>query len=114
LQEGTRLSVNGSAQKIVSGGVADVELDGGIELDEFDEFGWAEGTLLGGRLGGERFAAKFLDGTDGFDAKDGCLLGEQAACDEKGEEETTKHGAQCNAVLIPHLPKAGRHGAPRG
>ncbi len=34
LEKGPRLGVNGRTQKIVRGGVADVELDRGIELDQ--------------------------------------------------------------------------------
>ena len=53
LHEGARLRVDGRAEKIVGGGVANVELDGGVELGEFDEIGLAKVAGFDRRLGGE-------------------------------------------------------------
>ena len=58
LKEGPRLGVHGSTQKIVRGGVADVELDRGIEFDQFHQLRFAEASLLAWRLRLERLCAQ--------------------------------------------------------
>src|ERR1022692_2824820 len=50
LKEGTRLGVHGGTQKIVGGGVTYVELDRGIEFDQFHQVRFAEASLLARRL----------------------------------------------------------------
>ena len=69
LQEGARLCVHGSSEKVVGGGVADVELDGGIELDHLDEVGGAKSSLLLQRLGLEGLDAQFVDRPQRCDVK---------------------------------------------
>ena len=46
LQEGARLGVDGAAREVVRRGVADVELDGLVELHQLDQVGRAERALL--------------------------------------------------------------------
>jgi hypothetical protein len=48
LEKCPRLGVNGSMQEIVAGGVTDIEMDGGIEVCDFDEIGLAKVTALFG------------------------------------------------------------------
>ena len=46
LKEGPCLGVYGRTQKIVRSGVADVELDRGIELDQLHQIRFEESSLL--------------------------------------------------------------------
>ena len=67
LHERAGLSVDGSAEEIVYRCVADVEMNGGVEGCQFDEFGLAKRAIFVGRGSGESIGAKFGDGTDGLD-----------------------------------------------
>jgi hypothetical protein len=60
LKESPRLGVYRGPQKIVRGGVPDVELDSGIKFDEFHQIRRTEGPLLVWRLGFERLCAQLL------------------------------------------------------
>ena len=40
LEEGSGLRVDGRAEEVVGGGVANVELQVGVDAGEFDEIGW--------------------------------------------------------------------------
>ena len=60
LQKCARLRVNGRAEKVVGGGIADVEFDGGIERDQFNQIGLEKCPLLARRLLFERLCAQFL------------------------------------------------------
>ena len=70
LHEGARFGIDGRAEEIVGSGVANVELDGGIELGEFDEIGFAKVAGFDGRLGGESFGSELVDAVERSDAED--------------------------------------------
>src|SRR4051812_29293483 len=57
LQEGARLGIHAGAHEVVGAGVADIELDGGIKLYQFDEFRFAELAPLDRRLRLQRLGA---------------------------------------------------------
>ena len=63
LQESPCLRVDGRTQKIVRGGIADVGLDRGIELDQLHQIRFEEGSLLVWGLFLERFRAQLLHRT---------------------------------------------------
>jgi hypothetical protein len=87
LEKCARLGVEGRAEKVVRCGIADVELDGGIEGDEFDEVGFEKCALFDGRMLLESFGAKFLHRTQGRDVE-ADLLREGGL--QQNEEETTE------------------------
>ena len=62
LQEGAGGGVERRAEEVVRRGVADVELDGGVEGRQVDEVGLAELARLGGRAGGQGLGAELGDG----------------------------------------------------
>ncbi len=69
MKERAGRGVDGSAEEIVGSGVADVELDGGIERDQLHQVGLEKISLLDGRLGFEGFGAEFVDRVDRGDVK---------------------------------------------
>jgi hypothetical protein len=69
LKERSRLSIERDTKKIVGSGVADIELDRGIEFDQLHQLNFAEASLLVRRLGLERLSAQTIYWTQGCDAK---------------------------------------------
>src|SRR5689334_21431960 len=67
LKKGTGLRIDGNAEEVVGCGIANVEVNGGIERGEFDQVRVAEGSFFRGRGGGEGFAAEVGDGAGGSD-----------------------------------------------
>jgi hypothetical protein len=91
LHERSGLGIHGRAEKIVGCRVTDVQLDGGIEGNEFDEVRLSEVAVFDGRSRCEGFATKFFDGTHGSDAKDLRRLGKESGGEREDEKDAAKH-----------------------
>ena len=61
MKKGTGFGVNGPAEKIVGGGVTNIEFDGRVEFDEFDEIRFSKSAGFPGR---------FLSGVRGRETED--------------------------------------------
>ena len=90
LQESPRLGVQRRTQEIVAGCVPDVELDGGIEFDQFHQIGLTKVSLLGWRLSLERLCTQFLHWTQRRDMEADLLR----KAELQQEEKTTKSNRQ--------------------
>jgi hypothetical protein len=62
LEKSTSLGIDRCGEEIVGLRVTDIEVNGGIESSEFDEVGFAKGTGLAGRRGGEGGGAELIEG----------------------------------------------------
>ena len=109
LQESARRSVNRSAEEVVGGGVADVELDARVERRDIHQVRPAKVARLPRRLGGERFRAQCRNRPHRDDAKDPRPLlrqkGNALYClvQDKGcEKRESTHGNHFD-LLRPHL-----------
>ena len=69
LQEGARLRVNRRPEKIVRGGVTDVELDGRIERRRLHKIGFTKGSRLVRRPRLQRFRTQLRNGSKRSDAE---------------------------------------------
>src|ERR1700726_984043 len=58
MQEGTCLGIDRRAQKIIGGGIANIELDSAIELGEFEEIGFAKFAGFDWRVVSQSFRAE--------------------------------------------------------
>ena len=87
LKEGACLGVDGRAQKIVRGRVADVELDRGIEVDQLHQIGFEESSLLRRWLCHERFCPQLLHRTQRRDTETGLLCEAEL---QQNKKDTTK------------------------
>src|SRR5579871_478548 len=92
LHEGARLGIDWRAEEIVGGGVANVQLDGGIELGEFDEIGLEKVGSLSRRLRGEGFGAKLIDAFQRRDAEDAAGNSADVATLEDGATDLDLRG----------------------
>jgi hypothetical protein len=80
-----RRSVHRRAQEIIDGGVADLQLDPGIEPGQIDEIRLAKITLLLRRMRRQRFGAQLRHRPHRGDAEDGTVLARQQQGQEKRE-----------------------------
>jgi len=87
LKKAAGLGVDRRAQKIVCGGVADIDLDRGIEPDQIDQIGFEECPVLEWRLRLERICAQFLHRTQRRDAETDLLREPEL---QQNKKETTK------------------------
>ena len=69
LEKGSCLRIDGRPEEVVGRGVADVELEDGIEFDELDEIGGAEVPSLVRWLGLEGGLAELFHGMQRYDAE---------------------------------------------
>src|SRR5580658_1886823 len=101
LKEGPCLGVDGRAQKIICGGVADVELDRGIEPDQLHQIGFEECPVLEWRLRLERICAQFLHRAKRRDTETDLLREAEL---EQNKKETTKTKTEFSQEI--HMPRS--------
>ncbi len=105
---GPSLRVDRGAEEIVCGGVADVEMNGGVERCEIDKIGVAKVAVFVGRGSSQSFLAKFVDGAGRLNAKNLALFGAEVTA---REVEVAKRDA--GGGVLPGANKMNRQGRSR-
>src|SRR4029077_8271995 len=79
LEKGAGLRVDRRAEEIVGGGVANIEMNAGVEGRQVDEVGVSELAILVRRRGGQRFLAKVFYRARELDTEDLAFFGAKRA-----------------------------------